>query len=127
MTTAEHDCSKSFDSQLLSEGEPDAEWGIDQLNVFAQMRYRQLMDGEKSLTVAHWRLGHALVLVKKIFKHGHWGQHLKDLGIDKTRAAKATAIYKTFAKEEEVAGLRVDEAYARRKRKSKKADRESQL
>jgi hypothetical protein len=87
---------KSFDSQLLPDGEPNSEWGLDQLGVYAQLQYRQIMDGEKTLTTAYWRLGHSLVLAKHIFRHGHWGQHLRDLRIDKTRASKATAIYRTF-------------------------------
>jgi 3-methyladenine DNA glycosylase AlkC len=42
---------------------------------------------------------------------------LEHLGIDKTRASKARAIYRTFSKEEDVAGLTVEEAYAQRQRK----------
>ncbi|MGA2617297.1 MAG: hypothetical protein ABSF26_06760 [Thermoguttaceae bacterium] len=112
---------KSFDSQLLPTGEPNSEWGLGQLGVYAQLQYRQIMDGEKSLTTRYWRLGLALVLARSIFKHGLWSQHLKDLGIDKTRASKARAIYRAFAKAGDVAGLRVDEAYARRKRKLAKS------
>jgi hypothetical protein len=120
----ENEDRKSFDSQPLPEGEPTSEWGLDQLGVYAQLQYRQIMDGEKSLTAVYWRLGHALVISKKIFKHGHWGQHLKDLGIDKTRASKATTIHKTFSKAEEAAGLRVDEAYDCRERKQAKKQTE---
>ena len=108
---------KSCDSQLLPAGDPTSEWGFDQLGAYAQLQYRQIMDGEKTLTAVYWRLGRALVLAKKMFKHGCWGQHLKILRIDRTRAARATAISKTFLREEDVAGLRVDEAYARRERK----------
>jgi hypothetical protein len=101
---------KSCDSQLLPEGDPTSEWGLDHLGVYAQLQYRQIMDGEKSLTATYRRLGCALVHTKKIFKHGCWGQHLKLLGIDRTRDSKAMAIYRTFPKEEHVVGLRVDEA-----------------
>lgn len=111
------DGEKSCDSQLLPEGEPTSEWGLGQLGIYAQLQYREIMDGEKTVTAVYWRLGRGLVIAKQIFKHGCWGQHLKILGIDKTRAAKAAAIYKTFAKEGDVAGLQVDEAYARRDRK----------
>jgi hypothetical protein len=45
---------------------------------------------------------------------------LTELGIDKTRASKARAIYRTFAQEDEVAGLTVEEAYARRRKKKGK-------
>ena len=48
---------KSCDSQLLPEGDPTLEWGLDQLGVYAQLQYRQIMDGEKTLTAAYWRLG----------------------------------------------------------------------
>lgn len=77
---------KSCDSQLLPAGDPTSEWGLDHLGVYAQLQYRQIMDGEKSLTATYRRLGCALVHTKKIFKHGCWGQHLKLLGIDRTRA-----------------------------------------
>jgi hypothetical protein len=112
-----HDVEKSFDSQLLPTGEPTSEWGLDQLGIYAQVQDRQITDGEKSLTAAYWRLGHALALAKKAFKHGLWCQHLKDLHIDKTRASKAASIYRTFQNEQDVAGLRVDEAYAQRERR----------
>lgn len=109
---------KSCDSsQLLPDGDPTSEWGLDQLGAYAQLQYRQILDGEKTLTAVYWRLGRALIIAKQIFKHGCWGQHLKTLGIDRTRASRAAAIFKTFVKEEDVAGLRVDEAYARRERK----------
>jgi hypothetical protein len=117
METESMDDGKSFDPQLLPEGEPTSEWGLDQLSVYAQLQHRQIMDGEKLLSPSYWRLGRALVLAKKAFKHGNWGQHLKNLGIDRTRASKAVAIFRTFDKEQDVAGLRVDEAYDRRERK----------
>ena len=41
---------KSCDSQLLPAGDPTSEWGLDHLGVYAQLQYRQIMDGEKSLT-----------------------------------------------------------------------------
>lgn len=108
---------KSCGPQLFGGGEPNSEWGLDELNTYAQMQYRQILDGEKLLAPAYWRLGHTLVLDKKAFKHGKWSQHLKDLGIDKTRASKARAIFQAFDKVEDVATLTVDEAYAQRKRK----------
>jgi len=80
------------------------------------MQHRQIIDGEKLLTPSYWRLGHALVLAKKTLNHGQWARYLKKLGIDKTRASKARAIYRTFESEVDVAGLTVEEAYAKRQR-----------
>jgi hypothetical protein len=114
MATNEVDAAKSCGPQLLYDGEPSNEWALEELNIYAQIQYRQILDGEKLLAPAYWRLGNALVLAKKAFRHGKWQQHLKDLGIDKTRASKARAIYRTFAKENDVVGLTVEEAYARR-------------
>jgi hypothetical protein len=74
---------KSCGPQLFGDDEPNNEWGLDELNTYAQLQYRQILDGEKLLAPAYWRLGHTLVLAKKAFKHGKWSQHLKDLGIDK--------------------------------------------
>jgi hypothetical protein len=56
-------------------------------------------------------------VAREKFKHGNWGQHLKTLGIDKTRASKAVAIFKANPSEEEAAALSVAEAYAKRQRK----------
>jgi hypothetical protein len=89
------------------------------------MQYRQILDGEKLLAPAYWRLGHALVLAKEAFRHGKWSQHLKDLGIDKTRASRARAIYRTFDKDEDVSGLTVEQAYAKRKRRQSTKPEES--
>ena len=117
MARDEVDDEKSCGPQLLRDGEPSNEWGLEELSTYAQMQYRQILDGERLLAPAFWRLGHSLVLAKEAFRHGQWTQHLKDLGIDKTRASKARAIYRSFDKEEDVAGLTVDEAYAERNRK----------
>jgi len=117
MTQNTADGDKSCGPQPLPDGEPTNEWGLSALNTYAQIQYRQIIDGEKLLAPAYWRLGHALVLTKKAFKHGKWSQHLKDLGIDKTRASKARAIHRTFDNEKDVTGLTVEEAYAQRQRK----------
>ena len=109
--------AKSCGPQLFAEGEPSNEWGLEELGVYAQMQYRQILDGERLLAPAYWRLGHALKFAKKAFRHGKWTQYVKDLGIDKTRASKAGAIYRTFDGPDEVAKLTVEEAYAKRQRK----------
>lgn len=107
-------CEKGCDPQLFDE--PTEEWGLEQLNSYARATYRQILEGEESLASAYWSLGHALDLARKAFRHGVWTQHLRDLGIDKTRASKARAIYRTFGEKEDVAGLTVAEAYERRSR-----------
>lgn len=115
--SADLDDSRSCGPQLLPAGEPNSEWGLEQLGVYAQLQHRQIVDGETHLTRSYWRLGHALVLAKRDFGHGQWERYLKDLAIDKTRASKARAIYRAFANEADAAGLAVEEAYARRRRK----------
>lgn len=117
MARDETDNGKGCGPKLFGKGEPNNEWGLEELSAYAQMQYHQILDGEKLLAPAHWRLGHVLVLTKKAFKHGKWTQHLKDLGIDKTRASRARAIFGAFEKEQDVAGLTVEEAYAKRRRK----------
>jgi len=107
--------------QPLPTAQPSNEWLPEQLKTYAQAQYRQIIDGESYLTPPYWRLGHALVLAKKTFTHGQWTHYLEELGIDKTRASKARAIYRTFTGEEDVAGLTVEEAYARRRRKKPRA------
>jgi hypothetical protein len=108
---------KSCGPQLFDGGEPNNEWKLEELGVYARKQYRQILDGEKLLSLAYWRLGHALVLAKEAFQHGKWAQYLEDLKIDKTRASKARAIYRTFDNPDEVAKLTVEEAYAKRQRK----------
>jgi hypothetical protein len=117
MTRGKADNGKSCGPQLFVRDEPSNGWGLDELNAYAQMQYRQILDGEKLLAPAYWRLGQALALAKRAFKHGKWSQHLKDLGIDKTRASKARAICQTFDKADDVARLTVEEAYAKRQRR----------
>jgi hypothetical protein len=111
---AEH--NKGCGSQLLPEGEPTNEWGVEQLGVYAQVQYRQIVEEEKHLSCSYWRLGHALSLAKKAFAHGQWERYLEELGIDKTRASKARAIFRTFADEKDVRELSVEAAYAQRRR-----------
>jgi hypothetical protein len=103
--------------QPLPASEPNNDWLPEQLSIYARTQYQQIIDAETHLTRPYWRLGHALSLAKKTFGHGQWVRYLKELGIDKTRASKAQAIYRTFAKEDDVASLTVEEAYARRQRK----------
>jgi hypothetical protein len=59
-----------------------------------------------------------LAPARKAFGRGQWGRYLEETGIDKNRASKARTIYRTFAVEEDLAGLTLGEAYAKRQRKS---------
>jgi hypothetical protein len=79
--------SESCGPQPLPAGEPTNERGLDHLSVYAQIYYRQIIEGETHPTRWNWCLGHALVLAKKAFGHGQWTRYLKELGIDKTRAS----------------------------------------
>ncbi|MEA1950627.1 MAG: hypothetical protein U9N87_04540 [Planctomycetota bacterium] len=126
MTRKDLDNDKSCGPQLLHDGEPTNEWGVEELGLYARMQHRRIIDGEKLLTPSYWQLGHALVLAKKAFDHGQWARYLEDLGIDKTRACKARAIHRTFAQVDDVAGLTVEQAYAQRKsQKPAKPDKDA--
>ena len=103
--------------QLLPSTEPNNEWFPEQLSTYAQTQYQQIIDNETYLSLPYWRLGHALEIAKKSFGHGQWEQYLKSLGIDPTRASKARVIYRTFAREDDIAHLTVEAAYAQRRRR----------
>ena len=62
-------------------------------------------------------MGAALSYARRHFAHGQWQKYLEQLGIEKTRASKARAIFRTFSREEKLNGISVDEAYRHRKRK----------
>jgi hypothetical protein len=102
-------------TQLLT-GTPNNEWFPEQLSTYAQLQYQQILDGEMHLSRPYWRLGNALELARKSFGRGQWQQYLQSMQIDKTRAAKSRAIYRTFAAEEDVGRLTVEQAYAQRQR-----------
>ena len=72
------------------------------------------------MAVFYWHLGKALVMARNKYKHGSWGNFLESLGVNKTRASKAQAIYKANRAEKEVGDLSVAKAYARRKQKKTK-------
>lgn len=73
---------------------------------------------EKSTTPHYWRLGQILVLARKQVPRGDWSDYLATLGIEKTRASKARAIFRAFHTAEETAGLSVADAYDRRARRA---------
>ena len=107
--------------QVLPGSEPNNEWLPEQLGIYAQAQYQQIVDNETYLSLPYWRLGHALEIAKKLFGHGQWEQYLKSLGIDPTRASKARVIYRAFACENDVAHLTVEAAYARRRKRQRSA------
>lgn len=71
---------------------------------------------DKSETPHYWLLGQILVLARKQVPRGEWAAYLTTLGIEKTRASKARAIYRAFQSLDETADLSVAEAYERRVR-----------
>jgi hypothetical protein len=72
---------------------------------------------EQDLALEYWRLGEALSLARRHFAHGQWSKYLATLGIEKTQAARACAIHRTFAGPKQVEGFSVDQAYRERERK----------
>jgi hypothetical protein len=98
----------------LFDAEPSHSWTLEKLGEYAQQQHRTIIDGEKQLTPAYWRLGQALMLLRKQFNRGQWGLYMESLGIEPTRAARARAIYRTFPSVEQVAGKSVEEAYGER-------------
>ena len=108
--------AKGCGPQLCPSGSPRAEWAPDQLRDYSQSQYQAILEDERTLAVTYWRLGAALNLLRESSRHGQWQQFLGTLGIDKTRASKARVIARTFADEDQLAGLTVQEAYRRRRR-----------
>jgi len=113
---------KSCDAKHMAESEPNSDWELDQLSNYAQEQHSQILDGERRLTPTYWRLGCALILARKACKHGKWGEHLESLGIDRSRASKARAIFRTFDNVADVGELTVQEAYDLRDSKRTGAD-----
>ena len=109
--------TESCGPQLIEAEIPSRAWGLDRLSAAAVDEYQRLLNDERFLTPHYWRLGRLLGLARKEFQHGQWGAYLNELGIDKTRAAKAMRIYETFTTEQATSELTVAEAYDRRKRK----------
>ena len=62
----------------------------------------------------------ALNLARKQFGRGQWTSYLESLGIERTRASKARAIFRTFTTVDQVVGLAVEEAYSQRCRSQPK-------
>jgi len=110
---------KSCTLQLFPEGLPTPEWLPEQLMAFAQAQHRVILNAERALAVEHWRLGKGLELLRSTFTYGEWEQFLKTSKIETSKACRARAIARTFTKEEDLAGLTVQQAYAARKRRAR--------
>lgn len=115
--------AESCGSQLLVDEQPSHDWDVDKLGEFAKKQHRLIVDGEQELVPAYWRLGQALSLARKQFARGQWGKYLDELGIHKTRASKARAIFRAFRSLNDVEGQSVEEAYACRSRRQEQAPR----
>jgi hypothetical protein len=114
---------QSCGPQLLTAGEPSHSWGVKELGQYCQVQHEAIVSGEKELTPAYWRLGMALNLARKHFTQGQWTKYLDSLGIEKTRASKARAIFRTFSTADQTAGLSVEEAYGKRHRNHQRRGR----
>jgi len=108
---------KSCETQLFGAEEPTPEWTVEQLGDYARTQHELIVDRERSLAIGYWKLGGALEILRGRFKRGEWGKYLDKLEIDRTRASRARAIRRCFPSGEELQGLTVAEAYARRQRK----------
>jgi len=112
---------KGCETQLLANLTQIEKWDIDRLGEFAATEHQSIIAGETSLAPRYWRLGAALNFARKQVRHGKWTNFLKSHGIEKTRAAKARAIHRTFDCEQSLEGLTVDQAYAHRARRGNNA------
>jgi len=108
---------KGCGPQLSISEIPTDEWKVDRLGEFAATEHRAIVADETTLAPRYWRLGMALNLARKQIRHGKWLSFLESYEIEKTRASKARAIHRTFESEQDVDGLTVEEAYARRERR----------
>lgn len=111
--------AKSCTPQPLTGQGPSSDWHLDQLGEHAQGLCEQILTQEKELAPLYWQLGQTLTLARRNSQHGQWRGFLKQLGIEKTRASRACAIFAVFAHVDDVHGFTVAEAYAARKRRSK--------
>jgi hypothetical protein len=105
-------CGPQPFDQLVSHATP-----LTRLTELAGEVHAALVAFEKSATPHYWRLGQILMLARKQVSRGDWADFLATLGIEKTRASKARAIFRAFYTAEETTGLSVGEAYDRRERR----------
>ena len=116
------DVQKSCGPQLFDKTLPAHDWPLEELTEFAQREYRKIVDDEKTLALAYWRLGNALTVARKQLGRGRWGHFLKSLPIDKTRSSKACAVFRAFSSPEQLKELTVEQAYKARRQHHKKQE-----
>jgi len=103
-----------FGPKHLSTEEPDDTWEIERLGEHARIQHDQIIRGEKSLAPYYWELGRALQIAKRQVRRGQWLSFLTAYGINRVRACRARAIFRSHPTAEAVAGLSVEEAYEHR-------------
>jgi hypothetical protein len=111
---------KSCTPQHFTSGCPTNEWTPEQLSTYAQAQHEAILDGERHLTVAYWRLGMALNLLRRNYNYGQWARLLTALSIEKTKASRARTIARSFGRENDLAGLTVKQALDRRAKGERK-------
>lgn len=113
---SQKDCGpQPFPGAKLSHATP-----LEQLGVLAQEVHAELIAGERAATPGYWRLGQILSLAKKQVERGRWADYLASLKIEKTRASKSRAIFRTYSSPKQLEGLSVSEAYEQRVRTARK-------
>lgn len=112
--------TKSCTVQPLAGDQRAVDMSPEKLGEQARVIHDRIATSEQSLTRDYWELGQTLELAKKDLNRGQWNQFLTDYGIDKTRAARARAIRRTFASPDKLADLTLKQAYEARRRKAKK-------
>ncbi len=106
--------TKSCTVQPLAGEQPVTDTSPEKLVEQARVIHDRIATSEQSLTRDYWELGQTLELAKKDLNHGQWNQFLTDYGIDKTRAARARAIRRTFASPDKLEDLTLKQAYEAR-------------
>ena len=116
--------SEGCNTQHVPDGEPTTQWTFEELIAHAQLQHASIAEAEKPLSALYWRLGKALEMARGKYKHGRWGKFLESLGIEKTRASRARAIFSTFPDETDVADMSVDRACKQGSRKKHPTERD---
>lgn len=107
----EQGCGPQPFAEALSHATP-----LERLSELASEALAAIAAGERAVTPNYWQLGRILMLARKRLPRGDWANYLATLGIEKTRASKARAIFRTFPTAAAAAGLSVAQAYERRAR-----------
>ena len=113
---------KCFAAKHLSaegpSGKPDHLWDLGRLSHFARQQHEMIIQSERSVAPTYWLLGQALALARKQLGRGQWGKYLTELGINRVRACRARAIFRSFSTAEVLQGMGVEEAYEQRQRRA---------